>query len=352
MSVAYSICGTILSKLVALILNAVYYENIIEKESSDKYKYMLKTIKSTYHEDVFVYSFRLRKAFTKVKFMITIRDMHRNLYLNTNILQSKLKAIPEKSCVDKKRKSNYEHRYDSDMKDLIRNQLLELSQNKMCKSTDVNEIMSPQPYYDVNVTDESYINLYGGHDYPVITRAQSFTLLKRDKKNTRGKIIKYMTNQSDYGYTVGINKKKKFVPFTALQIIDKEWVNEEYRSTKKRSSLKTKLFVFIFVSSYIFLIIMVTDIYNKYEENIFQICISPLLAVVISKFLITQNVMIFVHCIFMYKFGEKFYSDNRRTLNPLSIVFKYVIPPVSKATHKVILTFQKIAHRKDSYYKV
>ena len=52
------------------------YENVLEKESNEKFKYMLKTLKSTYSDDIFVYSRRCRKALVKIKTLITLRDMY------------------------------------------------------------------------------------------------------------------------------------------------------------------------------------------------------------------------------------------------------------------------------------
>jgi hypothetical protein len=334
-----------MSKLVTGFLNAIYYQNILEKESNEKYKYMLKTLKSTYQEDVFVYSDRCRKALFKVKTLLALKNMYINFHDRKAKSFSVLVSPGQSSSLNKfSRKSEINNCNESDLelKNILMTHLYELNSSTLYRQTQINEIMSPQPIYDLCEPEEYELNKLNDFDKSTVNRAESFTLMKRDKKSKRGRIKRYITNQSDYGYCVGANKKKKFIPITALQIIDREWVNEEYRRNKKRSELKTKFFILIFISSYIFLVIMVTNVYNKYEDNIFKICISPLLSVVISKFLITQNVMIFVHSFFLHFFGDKFYSDNRKTMNPMGIVFRFVIPPISKANHKALLTFLKI----------
>jgi hypothetical protein len=338
------------SKLVVGFLNAIYYENVLEKESNEKFKYMLKTLKSTYSDDIFVYSRRCRKALLKIKTLVTLRDMYTFCaYEITKKNKDSKKRQSHIGSSQLKQKSNIPKIVNKlknlEEIDFCHSHLITLQKSDLLALNNIEDIMSPKPYYEISFhiseTKEKQILIKNK-----IIKTNSILFPRAFKKSTREKIRNFVTSYSEFSYKIEKERKNKLVAMTALQILDREWLNEEIRVKRKRSSLKAKLFVILFVSSYFFLFIMVTDIYNKYEDNIFKICITPLISVVVSKFLITQNIMILVHSFFMYKFGEKFYSDNRKNLNPLRIVFKYVIPPISKANHKAVLIFRRFSNQK------
>ncbi len=328
------------SKIVTGFLNAIYYENILEKESNEKYNYMLKTLKRRLGMDMFVYSHKCKDALRKVKTLIAFRDIYVNLrqkMRRNNIKNDSIKKIKKLGNIPLSKDSKTKYVNDASFKEI--SNLLNSPNTIIQFQIDDNEIFSPKPYWDeflyLDGTDME--NLYDTQ-YKIIKQYSIF--FTKDKNFKRRKIKNFSVTFSEFSYRSNIKKHSKIIMMTSLQIIDREFLDEDIKRKRSRSRLKSIFFVIILISTYIFLFILVTDIYNKYEDNIFKICISPLLTVVFSRFLITQNVMIFVHSFFMYYFGEKFYTDNRKTLNPLGIVFRYVIPGVSKANHKALLIFR------------
>ena len=300
---------------------------------------MIKTLKRRLGMDMFGYSHKCKNALGKIRTLIAFRDIYLNI--RQNMKKNKLKDDNKKlkKLVKIPICGNYKTK---DVNETSSKEIFHLSSShfKIIKfNMDVNEVFSQKPYWHKfsNFNDTEGQNLY---ETQYIIIKQYSILFTREKNFKRKKIKNFSATFSEFSYKTYIKKHTKIIMMTSLQIIDREFLNQDFKRKRRSSRLKTKFFVIILISTYVFLFILITDIYNKYEDNIFKICISPLLTVVFSKFLITQNVMIFVHSFFMYYFGEKFYTDNRKTLNPLGIVFRYVIPSVSKANHKALITFR------------
>jgi len=170
------------------------------------------------------------------------------------------------------------------------------------------------------------------------------TIQKTTTRNIFGRIENYLTSISNFRYFWLKDPRNILtIDSISIQIIDKHCLDEEAIKRKFRSNIKSWSYVSLFLLSWMLLFIMITDVYNKYESNMYDISISPLISVLIVKFLVTQNILIFIHTFIMYFFGEKYYNDNRKKLSPLHMIFRYVIPPIAKANHKAILAFQKFS---------
>ena len=297
---------------------------------------MMKTLKRRLGMDMWGYSHKCKDAFSKIRTLLAFRD----------ICVCYLEKIKKNESKDDSKKKMVKIPSSGDFKinDVIETNIGQISHllnyhNTITKfNMDVNEYFYNKPYL------EEYLCSFGTYEENLFEKQfkiikQISILFKREKYFKRKKIQNFCVTFSEFSYKSVTNELNKIM-MTSLQIIDREYLDEDFKNKRRRSLLKTIFIVIILISSYIFLFILVTDIYNKYEENIFKICISPLLTVVFSKYIITQSIMIFVHSFFMFYFGEKFYKDNRKTLNPLGIVFRYVIPGVSKANHKGLLTFR------------
>jgi hypothetical protein len=328
------------SKLITAFLNAVYYQNILEQECLEKYKYMKKTLKKTYSSEIYEYQKRCKNAMNKIKCLILVKGLFTSIYLKNSKKFSPYKL--NKSNIGGKTVTVSKSNYKKKEKSLVSKDIFNISNsynNSLLRSH--NEIFLPKPYYDMNITESNnkYTFILGEN---MIIKVHSLMIIKNITTSRRQKIKNYIAPISEFSYKVVIMSKNKIVNMTSLQIVDSEELNEEKKKNKKRSALKNKIFAFLFVSSYFILVIMVTSIYNKYENNIFKICISPLLSVVLIKFFVTQNIMIFIHTFFMFYLGEKFYSDFAKKFNPLGLVFKFVIPAISKTNHKAVLIYRKL----------
>jgi hypothetical protein len=110
---------------------------------------------------------------------------------------------------------------------------------------------------------------------------------------------------------------------------------------KLRAKIKLSVFIFIFISSWIYMVFAITDIYNKYEDNISKICVNPLISVMLIKFLVIQNLMILIYSFILFKFGDELYKDNRNSIKPINLILKYFIPRISKANYKALLAYKK-----------
>jgi len=343
----YSISASVISKVVTGFLNKIYYENILERESYEKYNFMNKNLKRKIGISMFVYSYRCKNALSKVK----ILNAFEKVYLKT---RRKLEILKNKKSKDKDVKSSKiiskmdlkSVNHDSTILDHETSLqfLIQHHNNYNDLKIDINEFFLPKPYYDENLYKIETEEKYSLEQKYQIFRTFSY-LFPRMKKIKRKTMRKFIFSISEYSYKLNVGFRTIKTSKISFQILNAECLNEEAKSKRRRSSIKSILFGLIVFSSYIFLFIMVTDIYNKYEDNIFTICISPLLTVLFSKFLITQNLMIFVHSFFMYQFGEKIYSDNRKNLNPLGIIFRFVIPAISKSNHKSLLLFRDLCNK-------
>lgn len=349
MSLVYSISGTIASKIIIAILNSIYYENILEKETNEKCKYLLKNLKKFYTNDIYGYSRKCRTAFLKMNSALLIKDMHQNIVLKLEKKNKKLMA--------KNRQEGNILAFENSIRPHINNTIIDISEiSKFYRNYNYNfdesdskivlnteDIFAPKPYYEnISISTQNKGQEFKTNFEIVSVHSVSF---KRAIYKSKRKINYFMCNISEFSYVIKNLKKDRKVTMTSLNVINKLSLNEERRIQKKKSHLKIKVFMIIIISSFIILFIMITDIYKKYGNNIQTICISPFLSVVLTKLFITQNLMIFIHTFFMYKFGEKFYTDHKISLNPLRIIFKYVIPQISKSNHQGVIIFRKFLEK-------
>ena len=321
--------------MITAILNAIYYQNIIEQECLEKFKYMKKTYKKSYSSDIFEYSKRCKNAMIKIKILILIQEVFtmRRLKFSKKMGPKSLKN----SHYSKKSISLKTYNYVN-----VNSVFINFSNSQEISLLNkYNEIFSPKPYYEGDIMESKNTDSFNLGEN-MVTKVHSLMIIKELKSSGRNKIKNFISPQSQFTYKLVSEKKNKIIEMFCMQIVDVEELNDERKKIRKRSSLKNKIIVFLFISSYFILIIMVTSIYNKYEDNIVKICISPLVSVVLIKFFVTQNIMIFVHTFFMFFFGEKFYSDFAKSLNPLGLVFKFVIPAISKTNHKAVLIYRKL----------
>jgi hypothetical protein len=338
--------ATVFSKIITALLNAIYYENILERESYEKYNFMNKNLKRKIGISMYVYSYKCKNALSKVKILNAIEKVYFNTRKKLEVDKKRKYMKKDGSAAFNKSKQdlNRKNLNHSKISDETITHLLNHDIHNIEHKIEISEIFSPKPYYDENLYQ---IEIYEKNlmDQKFKIKKQFSICIPRFKIVNRKSVKKFVFSISEVTYNSFIVSKTMRISKTSLQIMKAECLKEETKSKMRRSFIKSIMYGVILFTSYIFLFIMITDIYNKYEDNIFEICIIPLLSVLISKFLITQNVMIFIHSFFMYKFGQKFYSDNRKKLNPLGIIFKFVIPAISKANHKSLLLFRDFCHK-------
>ena len=196
-----------------------------------------------------------------------------------------------------------------------------------------------RPIYDTSSFNLNPSNIY---DFSGELRIVRFQHSFKKFKSKPHKKQNHISISSQRSYVLRFNNEKLVISSMCISIIDKNILKEESKTKRFRAKLKLNLYSIIFLFSWIFLFVMITDIYNKYEDNIFKICVSPILSVMVIKFLVTQNIMIFIHTLLMHKFGEQFYMDNRKKFDPFTLAMKYFVPPIAKAHHKSILACSKL----------
>jgi len=337
--------------VITNLLNAIHYENVLLNESKDKSKIINKSLKILFKANIYSYSSKLQRAKSKIlalkclhNSLINLKSKNRKRAIRSPEIE-KIKEfrmeMPTKLNLNTKIRPELPNT-DSDLKIFV---VSEIKNAKKIKKNKNEKFFPPfQAIMEIETETELTFEIKKEKKDKFNITNFSYTYLRRGKRNIFGRIRNYLTPISNYKYILkNIPGDKSIVDATSLQIIDKHNLNKEAIRRQFRSNVKSWSYLVLFVASWMFLFIMITDVYNKYESNMYDISISPLVSVLLVKFLVTQNIMIFIHTFIMYFFGEKYYNDNRKKLSPLHMIFHYVIPPIAKANHKAILAFLKFS---------
>jgi len=108
-----------------------------------------------------------------------------------------------------------------------------------------------------------------------------------------------------------------------------------------KSDIKTILVFLLYIYLWIYLMIFITAIYRQYGDNIFKICVMPLISMLVIKLAITFNVMMFLSTIILYFWGDFFMSTHKPPLLKM-IIFKALVPPLAFLHYRALKTFRDL----------
>ncbi len=364
MSLSYTIGASVVSIVLTNLLNAIYYEDVLVNESNEKTKIMSKSLRRVYKTNIFTYRHKFEKAFMKVKTSIQIMNIIEDIRLkNRDQGEIKYSILENNQITNKQSTLNSEKvkhtqtlsREDQEIIELCNIELKTAKDFKKMKKKNKNKIRKveiknennffPSSRYIYEQTNASEIKLVISSEpehlkYSIHTFSEMFERTR--KKNELYKIKEFLTPISRRSYILRTKEGKRSIDSISVHFTDKEILNQKANELKLRAKMKSIAYMSLFVASWMYLFVMITDVYNKYEDNMYKISISPLVSVMLIKFLGTQNVIIFVHTLIMHFFGEKTYFTKKKTLNVVNLVFDYFVPPIAKANHRAILAFSKL----------
>jgi hypothetical protein len=346
LSFTYTISATLASIIITNLLNAIYYENVIVNESIEKSKIMMNSLKRYYRAFNFPYKNKFFRASIKIKVCLSLYYLYEDMkFKKQNVIKLNSKRLAEIKKMNNKSKKikNEQNNLAVICKDEFKN-----VNKKIPKKNNNKNKFFKSPKYLYEHTNDSEINLIILEDNNLIITSFSEKFVRSKWSNSQNKIKIFVTPFSEYSYYIRNQTKKTRIDSFAFQIIDKKLLISAKNNSALRSKIKAYTYVFLFAVSWGYLFIMITDVYNKYEDNMFKISISPLISVLLVKFLITQNIMIFVHTLIMHLYGEKVYMDKRKYMDIKKLIFEYFIPSIAKANHKAILAFNRLFKAIDS----
>lgn len=110
---------------------------------------------------------------------------------------------------------------------------------------------------------------------------------------------------------------------------------------KFKSSLKIAIVFALYLFLWFYIAIFVQSIYKQYGNNIFKICVMPLISMLFIKLVFVVNLMFFLTNLVLYYKGNTFVNNSKKT--PFSkIIFAALVPPPALNHYVAINYFIKI----------
>ncbi len=99
----------------------------------------------------------------------------------------------------------------------------------------------------------------------------------------------------------------------------------------------TILYILIITGAWIFIIIMINDIYLKYEDNLHKITLSSFVITLLIFFFILHNLIILISTAFVCSLGK---LSNSKTELELPGIITIITPPYVSAQYTIILNYR------------
>jgi len=115
----------------------------------------------------------------------------------------------------------------------------------------------------------------------------------------------------------------------------------EYLAILIKSQIKTLIIIFIYLFIWLYLMVFIQSIYKQYGKNIIEICIMPLLSMLIIKLLITINLMLFITTIILYFWGDYFMNTLKLPFITM-ILFKGLVSPLAFHHYTALKIFREL----------
>lgn len=110
---------------------------------------------------------------------------------------------------------------------------------------------------------------------------------------------------------------------------------------KFKSSLKIAIVFAVYLFLWFYIAVFVQSIYKQYGNNIFKICVMPLISMLFIKLVIIVNIMVLLTNIVLYYRGKDFVNKSKK--NHFSkIIFAALVPPPALNHYIAVNYFIKI----------
>jgi len=106
-----------------------------------------------------------------------------------------------------------------------------------------------------------------------------------------------------------------------------------------KSSAKIILIFAIYLNLWFYIAVFVESIYKQYGNNVFKICVMPLISMLFIKLVIVINIMLLIATTILYFYGKTFLNKGKNNLFAI-IIFKALVPPMALNHFSAILNYQ------------
>jgi len=155
------------------------------------------------------------------------------------------------------------------------------------------------------------------------------------KKELINEKYKMIINIKERGFTF---PTKDIKIFTCLKISITPGNVYTFHINLIKTYLKITLISIIYLVIWVYIAIFVESIYKKYGDNIFNICVMPLISMLLVNLLIIKNIMLFISSIILSFFGKQ-YVNNTKSNILMIVIFKALVSPIALNHYLAILTY-------------
>lgn len=129
--------------------------------------------------------------------------------------------------------------------------------------------------------------------------------------------------------------------FTCFQISISSPPVLEYLANLIKSKLKTFIIIFLFLYLWLEMMVFIKAIYIQYGDNFIEICVMPLVSMLVIDLLISFNFMLFITTFILYLWGDYFVNTSKLPLIP-NIIFHGFVSPLAFHHYCALRTFKKL----------
>jgi hypothetical protein len=307
---------------------------VLLRESEEKKKIILKTLKKLRKYAPFIYLRNFNSAFFKIKTGLILFDLYKEKGMALNLTKYELKPLSSIPFTSKKDDINrFMHNEDVDLPVDSPKELL----NKNPYSTNTPLINAEFNNLRVNSNDET--QSAGNQNLIKTVVSLEFAAIKQNNRRAKER---YIFTTSEHGtYNKELREAQNYT-HTRLNIVNRKSLPDENKKLETRAMIKLIIYAVFFVGLWVLIFFMISIVYYKYEDNMYKITIAPIVSVVLIKFTVVQNILILVFTFVLYKWGRQFYAERRSTTNLSSLLFRFGIPVFAKANHMSVIDFQNV----------
>lgn len=138
-----------------------------------------------------------------------------------------------------------------------------------------------------------------------------------------------------------IEIKEKNINQGGIKLRQKLKTKRETFVTVVRMTLKGVLGTFFIFTSWVFITIFLKALYSKFREKMFEICVAPMISMLVTNLLVVEVIMISVFTLLSWiTFELKFFG----VTGLIYKVFSIVINPLIQIQHKSLIIAKDLSH--------
>lgn len=103
---------------------------------------------------------------------------------------------------------------------------------------------------------------------------------------------------------------------------------------------KILLITGLFIMITIYVAAFIRSIYVNFGDNFFKLCVMPIILILFVRLVITVNVLLLISTLFMYYYGPVVYAQKKSTIS--KIIYYTFVSPIAVSQHKLILKYRLI----------